>query len=79
MAGRDMIVMSVSEVNRLKLMQSAIDRPITRQSYFCFNRTFQNWQDSRQDFLDMQDRTSYTSPRKKGVLIKTKLQGLPDS
>jgi DNA-binding transcriptional regulator LsrR (DeoR family) len=32
MAGRDMIVMSLSEVKRLKLIQSAIDRHMTQKT-----------------------------------------------
>lgn len=32
MAGRDIIVMSIEEVKRLKLVQSAIDRRITQKS-----------------------------------------------
>jgi hypothetical protein len=40
-----------------------------------------NWQNGifgGQDFLDIQDRVSYTSLHKKEVLIKPELHGLPD-
>jgi|WetSurMetagenome_2_1015567.scaffolds.fasta_scaffold594860_1 hypothetical protein len=72
MTGKDMIIMSIREVKRLMLIQSAIDEQITQKSDFCFTRTFLNWLDSYQDFLDMQDRTSYTSQRKKGSSYQSK-------